>query len=413
MKRLLKLALSIFSLFIFALCACSSDEPGNKKPKTRSDIELNATEKFISKSQNDFSIRLLKEELKNNEKTNHMISPLSCYVNLSMVANGAKGETQTELLNVLYPQAKDASELNKFNSHLFSELTKVDNTAELILANSVWTLKSFPIVPAFQDVMAGYYNAPTTILNNTSDMVKKINGWANNVTGGKIAKYINNEDEISASPFHMISAICFNAIWNMPFKTESTTQKPFYNASGSQSNVATMYKSEKLRTHEDSKIQICAVAFGNGAYKLYIILPKDRTFTQLDELISPELWKEYKDGMDWTTDVKLYLPKFQIETSLDLNKSLKAIGINSLFSFNPDLTGISESWSDLAPVMKQKSSFKIDEEGVEVVSVTSFSGLDTCPMPSNAEFRCDHPFVFLIEECSTGTIVLGGAIYNL
>lgn len=172
----------ILSGLLFSMSSCSSDsEGGYIEPKAYVPIELSSGEQAITECQTEFSFRYFKEALKKDEsesKRNTVVSPLSAYLCLSMLSNGASPEARAEMLEVLAPGFVDLTQLNDFSKKLLNGLASIDNSTKISFANSAWFDKNISVNKDFKSVLKNYYNAPSENIDFSSGSFRKrINSW--------------------------------------------------------------------------------------------------------------------------------------------------------------------------------------------------------------------------------------------
>ena len=171
-------ALSLLSI----LAACQNDEtPSQPEPKPRQDINLTRAEQDLMDKGTDFAFRFFDQVCSSEkEKPNVFVSPLSASLCLSMITNGASGNTLTEMQNVLgFPAASfSLDDLNNYNQKLTSALLDLDNTTQLGIANSIWIKEGFKVYDSFVDVNKKMYDAQVQELDFASPTAKDvINQW--------------------------------------------------------------------------------------------------------------------------------------------------------------------------------------------------------------------------------------------
>ena len=211
-----------------------------------------------------FQISLFYQINKKYKDKNLTISPLSIFQALSLTTNGAKGETQIELLKLL--DNKSMEEINLINSNILSLLK--DNSS-LEIANAIMS-KLSPL-PSFLKIAKEIYSSEVQPLKN----VDQINKWCDIKTHGKIKKIV---DDLSPQIFMVIlNAVYFKGQWAQPFDKYLTTKKPFYNYNikDNAKKVDTMIMTEHFSFFEDSNIQAIQLPFKRDSMNALIILPNE------------------------------------------------------------------------------------------------------------------------------------------
>ena len=383
----------------------------------RHDIELSDIESNIVDAQSEFACNFFKASLSMNKGENFVISPLSAYMDLSMVANGASGKTASELTSVLMGKNSTIEEVNAFNKRLATELMAMDNRAKLKLSNSIWYSNDFQINPAFLSVNKEYYDALSTSLDFTkSESFDLMDKWVDDATNGLIKRFPTR----ASFQFTIANALYFNGKWAYPFDPDDTKDDRFINSDGSISTVKMM---EKIGfeyyepTQENGKFVIVQIPYGNWSYTFNVafsISDSDVSLDGIENVIIPENIKKISYSRIYGSTIKL--PRFEVSTLGDITKAMSELGLKELFSDKPDLTGISNSKIGQLSIL-QESIIKVDESGAEAGSVTSMiptTGLLDGSEPGMPKsFIVNSPFVFWIMEQSTQSIVFIGKVDKL
>lgn len=395
------------------LCSCSSDGDGGGD-NTRKEIELTPEEAVIAANEPSLALDMLKYFDVNSDEDNFMVSPLSAQFCLGMLANGAEGNTLTELETALKVTSLD--ELNSLNRQLSAKLPRVDKKTVFRSANSMWLNKDFKVLPDYSLLLSKFYNAEATSLDLTSgSAINRINRWCSDKTNGMIPTVFKEPFDDNVRMV-LINALYFKGEWSEPFKKENTSDKEFTNADGSKVRVPMMQDSrrEVRRMREDGYCMF-SLDYGNGAYRMIVILPSDGyPLGEVLESFSMDDWTQWK-RVGQVAECPLWMPKFKIETDFEMNDYLKSRGVEDAYdSFKADFSNLSQEDIYLSRV-RQITNIEIDEKGTEAAAVTvsDLYASAAGPIKPGTEIHVDHPFAFLIEEKSTGTILFAGRVNKL
>ena len=389
------------------------EEPKNETPKARVDIELTDAEKQLAGQSADFSIRLL--QAANNTFTDNsqiVLSPLSASMALSMVSNGAAGETQEEILNALGFNGFTAEDVNLFNQKLMATLPDLDNTSTVSISNSLWMNQGNTILEKFKKTLSDNYDAEVeTVDFNEQKTIEQINEWCETKTNGRIRDFITALPPHSS--FVLLNALHFKGGWVNKFKTI----KPdvFTTEAGGLQNVKYLYKekTDYLYT-ENEYFSMAELHYGNKAYSFVVVLPKEEVnIANCMANLTGEEWLEAVSNMK-STPLNMKLPKFKVENKLSLNETLKLMGINRAFTEKADFSDLSKNETSLSQVL-QTNYLSLDENGTEAAAVTAV--MDSLGRPSGGveeivpiDFHVNRPFLYFIKEKSTNTILFMGKI---
>ena len=327
----------------------------------------------------------------NKEKIgeNLIISPLSIFQALSLVANGAKGETLSEMLDLLQTDSLD--NLNKINYQIIS-IFKQFSTIDI--ANAVMSkftpLKNFTII-------AEKYLAPIEPLIS----VEQVNNWCKNKTHGKIDKIL---DELDPNALMVIlNAVYFKGEWALKFNNHSTIKLPFYNLGSKEINVDTMVKIDHFNYYEDKKVQAIQLKFIEDLMSAIIILPSEENdinkYINTLSLSNDEYAKIIK-GLKYAK-VNINLPKFELEFSQKMNEILKSLGMYNAFDQNyADFTLMREEGDLYINKVIHKTYLKVFEDGCEAAAVTAIEGAGGAMHVEEKiyDMKINRPFLFLLKN---------------
>lgn len=404
-------ALVLISLLVF-VTGCG-EESKSKSLQISSDVQFDEEDyQKIVAANNQLGFQLLKE-VSEDENDNIFISPMSLFMALSMLYNGADGETKEEIAKVLHVEGIDVTELNQANASLLSRLHNQSKQIQLNVANSIWLNDEFHFQTDFAQSNSDYFNAEVeeiTITDRKSP--KKINEWVQKSTNGKIDKVVDEPLEADLVAM-LINAIYFKGDWTHKFDKEQTQKQSFHLKGGTTKDVSLMVLNENLAYFETDKFQAVSLPYGDEAMSMKVFLPKENySVEELEGMFTVDSWKQWNSSFIKKIGTVL-LPKFHLEFEVLLNDNLKHLGMTTSFDNNADFTKmIQENNSLFISKVKQKTFIDVNEEGTEAAAVTSIS-LDTASAPVASFFmEVNRPFFIAITDDTTGTILFLGSISN-
>lgn len=358
--------------------------------------------KPVEASQKDFAVSFFKHVNQDTHKgENLVLSPYSAAVALSMLAEGAEGETRVEFDDVLGGIIYQAEDLGG------------NDTVIVKSANSVWVDDDFSLRNRYVSLLERDFDAFITTQNFADPAtVKAINNWCSEHTAGKINEVIDRLEP--GMVMVLANALYFNAPWENSFNAELTSQKPFHGVSVTR-NVPFMFKRSFYDYAEYHGVQMVRLPYAGGRYSMFVFLPP--AGADMDALLS-EVDGDMLDaslGLFSSREVVLSLPKFKNETSVLLNKPLKDMGIRTAFTQAADFSGIAEMGPLVLDQVKQKCFLELSEEGTEAAAVTVAQVRLTSARPDRtpAVMTVDRPFVFMIADSQMEDILFAGKIVNL
>lgn len=405
----------VFCMMLMAgfLLGCSNDDDGSPRPKERKNIELSRSEQVMAEETTDFAFRFFQQvNASEKEQDNWMVSPLSASMALGMATNGAAGNTLAEMKATLGFSEANIDEMNAYYRRLLNELPDLDNTTQLRLANSIWINQGFEVKSPFVDVNKQMYDAQVSNLDfSSSQALSTINNWCSDKTNGRITEVIQ---EINPEARMFLSnALYFKGIWKEDYKFDKakTQDEDFTNADGSVTKVKMMNQTNSYVFNYNDYFWMARFYYGNSAYSMTILLPDtDHTLEECLEAMTAENWTKW--NKDWALRTLIVkMPRFEIEYNKSLIEDMKALGIKDAFDpASADFSNISDQGLFLN-LLKQFTYLKVDEEGTEAAAVT-INGMVSAPPPSTGpvEFFLNRPFVFMINETSTGTVLFMGKV---
>jgi serpin B len=404
-------------LAILAACGdpMASDITGLPRPLTQAEVAL-------VRADNAFAFKVF-QAIANSAgpDSNLFISPLSASMALAMAYNGAAGVTQTEMQHALALDGLTLDDVNRSNQSLIALLRGLDRRVAFNIANSVWYRQGFTLLPNFLTATRTYFDATVQGLNfSDPSAAPTINAWVKTQTQGKIPSIV--PDPIPADVVaYLINAIYFKGSWVTQFDKNRTGPQPFFLRTGGTASVPTMSHGGEVsvRSWADGGISIIDLPYGGSAFSMTILLPRDAGgIDSLVPALTSERWRAWTAALDAASEgtaPDLYLPKFILTYGLTMNGVLVALGMPSAFdclgaadftrmaALPPGLLCISE--------VRHKATVDVNEEGTEAAAATSVEIVlkGSGPPPP---LRVDRPFVFVIRERFSGTILFMGRVIN-
>ena len=392
-------------VLLAAACGESPTEPlgGGGSEITRLPRALSAAEAEIIGAGNSFAFGLLAQA--NRPGDNLFLSPFSASMALGMTMNGAGGETWSQMRDVLGFDGLAEEEINAAYASLLELLVGLDPAVETAVGNSVWTRLGFPVREDFLAAVRETFDAEVAELDFAGPAASgRINGWVREATKGRI-------EEIVPSPIpggvlmYLINAVYLKAPWASPFDPSDTRSEPFRLDDGSVRTVPLM----SLRSHfaylENDRFQAVDLPYGGGAFSMTVLLP--RPGASVDGLVASldaAQWEGITSGFR-ETDLQIFLPRFRMAYERTLNDDLAALGMVDAFDrARADLTRLSTVAGLFISEVKQKAWVEVNEEGTEAAAATVVA-VNESAVPV---VRADRPFLFLIRERLSGTILFAG-----
>ena len=414
--RLAACAMAACAVALFP--ACSEDNEG-PKGNPREDIPLSRSEEELVEANNEFAYKFMSAVCDaEKDSPNFVVSPLSLSMTMSMIANGAAGETQAQILDMLGFDREDIEGLNSLNRKLLETLPGLDNQSKVCLAQSVWVSKatSPDLNQNFVSLVTENYSSPVTVLDrlDNREAMDRINSWVSDKTDGMIGKLLSRP--LDVDKMAIMNALYFKGGWKGKFDKSKTQREKFANADGTLTEVDMMRAAHlSLDNFADESYIAAAFPYGNCAFSMIIILPdRDASVDECIKSLNHADLTKLAQGKLYTADLEVKLPKFAQNYNIDLEPVLKGLGVTDAFSEKADFSGMLNHGSSQLSLLAQGSTIVVDEGGTVASSVTIGGMGPTDPGPiETEEFFVDRPFAFIIAERSTGLPLFMGRVTKL
>lgn len=342
---------------------------------------------------------------------NVVVSPLSAGLAISMLANGATGETRAGIERALdVGMGLDA--LNPANAALSQALRSDD--LELAIANSLWARQGVPFLPTFMDVNRQFYGAEVATLDfNSPDAARRINDWASRNTRGRITRMVDRLD--TDLIMYLMNAVYFKGRWQDEFRAADTRPRTFH-APGGDVQRPMMARTGDYGHLRGEGFQAVRLPYRGGRFAMYVLLPDaGQSLAQLRGRMTAEAWRGWMDDFR-VTEVSLVMPKYRMALESRLNNPLQAMGMADAFSPSAARFGALLPAEYLARQnayvgeAKQKVFIEVNEEGTEAAAVTGIEVRTTSVPAPPVAFVVDRPFLFAIRDDQTGALLFIGQV---
>jgi serine protease inhibitor len=379
----------------------------------------------VSAADNAFGFRLLGAVQKTAPSGNVVLSPVSAALDLSMVLNGAVGQTREQMLAALSLGDTDIGALNAANAQLLKVIRTPAKSITLSVADSLWVdNRRARLRPDFVKQMQASYGAEMSDVDfSDPGVVPRINSWASQETQGKIPKVLDRIDPGELAL--LINAVYFKGQWTHKFDKAQTQQRDFRLANGAVKQVPRMAQSGRFDYFETPDMQAIRLPFGEGNLVMDVLLPAtSSSLGALEAQLTPEHWTDWQKRFA-SRSGKIELPRFELNSHYRLNEPLQALGMTSAFHpSGPDaaqLTGLFSSAPgsghaggfSISSVL-QSTYWKVDEEGAEAAAATTTGIRSSLAHRPEQPFQMivDRPFFCAIEDRRSGALLFVGAIYD-
>jgi serpin B len=284
----------------------------------------------------------------------------------------------------------------------------------LHIANAVWGQEGYHFLADFLDVLAENYGAGLRTLNFAGAPEESrliINDWVSDQTEGRIEELIQQGMIDILTRLVLTNAIYFNAAWQYPFSEGATGDGQFYLLNGSEVSVPMMSQTESFDYAESDDYQAVELPYDGGELSMVILLPRESHFEAFEESLNVERVGTILSALDHR-EVALTMPKFEFESAFKMRETLAAMGMPVAFSGDADFSGMTGGRELFISEVVHKAFVSVDEAGTEAAAATAVIMKVTALPEAPIEFTANRPFIFLIRDIETGSLLFVGRVLN-
>lgn len=385
---------------------------GKLSPSQNNDFNKDKISMEVVTGNSQFAFDIFKQLNKEDGAQSIFISPLSISTALTMTYQGAGTTTKEAMAQTLGYTVINDLKLNESYQNLLRYLRQLDKKVELNIGNSLWIREGEAIKEDFLAANRDIFDASVTPLDfSQKNAAGQINQWIADVTKKKITKMI--DPPIPADiVMYLINAIYFKGDWTEQFNKKHTYGTQFHAGDGSTCEVMMMSRNGKVEYGQGDSFKAVRLPYGSGKTAMYCILPEeDVAINGFIASLDAECWQAIRDSISERDEVQLRLPRFKLEYGIkNLNDSLTALGMGEAFADTADFSGIREGIY-ISRVL-HKAVIEVNEEGSEAAGATVVEIKESAAVEP-LTFIADRPFVFVIADDDTGTILFMGKLYGV
>lgn len=408
MKKLLALILCLCS--ILPLSGCSKTVmaadlmDGITANEVSSDFDIKDNAQVV-----DFAVRLFQESEENGKST--LVSPFSVLCALSMTANGADGETLSQMEETL---GMSVSELNEY-LHAYVNSLPQGKKRKLSAANSIWFKDDPGFIPnrGFLQTNADYYGANIYKSDFDDAALDDINAWVNDNTDGMIDKIIDEIDPDTV--MYLINALAFDAEWEEVYEKDQVCDGKFTKADKTEQDVKMMFAAEHVYLQDENAQGFIKYYYG-GEYAFAALLPDENVSVSdyVNSLSGEKLSKILANPQNTTVYTKI--PTFKGDYSYEMSDILKKMGMADAFDFNAaDFSKLGDANGNIfIGSVLHKTHIEVDPKGTKASAVTAVenkaAGAAPVQTPEPKEVYLDRPFIYMIIDTNTNFPIFMGTV---
>lgn len=398
-------SLGILACLVFS--ACNKENPATHPDDPQIEqIVLTKAERGYVDNNNSFAWRLF-ADLNRTEKGSFVISPLSATLTLAMIDNGASGKTRDEINRLLGYGEVGIDPLNEFCLKMMKWTLLSDQRVEMALANAAAINKGYPLKHSFMDCLQKYYLAETFNPDfSDPQALALINEWCVRHTHGMIPEIIDAFAPNAQACF--LNAVYFRSPWVFKFDPKETRTEPFMDYTGTAEigTVDMMHLVADLEFFEEKTYTALELNLGSKVFRMTLYLPREgkTVYDVLTALMSETGFQTSLVRRLRPVDVKL--PRFETGSALELNNTLKRLGMPTAFSSEGGFLNMTDSPDLYLGLVKQNASITVNEQGAEAAAVTIGEMVEKGG--PELSFHANRPFLYTIHDTSTGAVTFMG-----
>ena len=349
---------------------------------------------------------------------NIVFSPYSISTALALTYEGAKGTTADEIRSVFYFPANDTVRQEGY-AGIIAGLNSPDAAYSLSTANALWAEETYPFLPAYIGTAEDYYAAEVRnmdFINAPEASRQTINRWVEDQTEDKIKNLIPAGTIDPLTRLVITNAVYFKGTWVLQFDEDDTHPASFRTGSGNVVTVDMMQRTDEdaLYSYTDTEdLQILRMPYeheSGKALSMLVLLPKGDDINAAENALGTTALADAVASME-SEQVRVYFPKFTLETTYSLPETLGAMGMSTAFGPGADFSGMDGTHDLFISDVIHKAFVDVNEEGTEAAAATAvvmkLTAVEEDPVPV---FRADHPFIFLVTDDETGNLLFMGRV---
>ena len=347
---------------------------------------------------------------------NIFFSPLSVSSALAMTYAGARGATADEMARALHFDAP-AVRLHRAFGKLLADLDVPEDApgCRLHIANALWAQQDYHFLPDFLALGREHYRAEPDTLDfakATEQARQKINAWVAQRTADKIRDLIPPGVLDELTRLVLTNAVYFKGEWATQFDKQQTREAPFTLADGKEESAPLMNQTGEFGFLEQPDLQVLELPYAGGKLSMVILLPRQHDgLPALEKSLSADELARWIGGLA-PRKVRVSLPRFKMTCAAELSEVLKKLGMQSAFDRRADFSGMDGTQMLYISAVLHKAFVDVNEEGTEAAAATGVVMKLKSGTPSVPLFRADHPFLFLIRDVRSGSIVFMGRVLD-
>ena len=351
---------------------------------------------------------------------NLFLSPYSISAALAMTLAGAREETAAQMSEVLHFDA-DQGQVHEAFRDLDEVLSRRGEVAapyegegfSFHVVNAMWPQKGYPFLDSFVGTLTANYGAGLHELDfeaNPESARSTINEWVSDQTEERIRDLLPEGAVDESTRLVLTNAIYFNAPWLEAFNPDNTTTEPFRLLSGETIDVSMMHKTESIRYAEWDGGVAFELGYNGDELSMVVLVPDEGAFETFDASLTAGVFDGIIESFEWYR-VALGLPRFEYTYAASLVPPLRALGMTDAFDEElADFSGITGERDLVISDVLHKAFVSVDEQGTEAAAATAVLFRATGMPAEPFTLTVDRPFLFVLRDRPTGSVLFIGRV---
>jgi serpin B len=411
-------------LIVLVVTAAAPSALGGDEPVA----DANHSRQAIVQGNNRFAIELYSKL--RQKRGNLFCSPYSISTALAMACAGASGQTEQQMIKAMHfpiitgtkpdSPSKPLMRRHGFHEQFGAIITDLNGRTEkgayeLNVANALWGQKGCRFLKEFIELVQRDYDGhlnEVDFVHAAEAARKKINTWVQEQTKDKIKDLIPPGTLNQLTRLVLTNAIYFKGNWARQFEKDRTREAPFTLSGGEKVDVPMMNQTERFGYFQSENLQVLELPYVDNELSMIVFLPKEADgLGQFEKELNFENISE-RLGKIRRTRVVVSVPRFKITSEFGLADVLRSMGMEDAFTDKADFSGMNGAKDLHISAVLHKAYVDVNEEGTEAAAATGVVVGITSVQPQPPVFLADHPFLFLIRDNLTGSILFIGRVAN-
>ena len=409
------IAIAALAILGTAGCMSRSDVSDESLKRIREEIARSPDARTVIDGNTQFALDLY-ARLKADQPGNLFFSPCSISTALAMTYGGARGDTEAQMAKVLrfaLPQEVLHSTFSLLHQALNSGGEK--RGYRLHEANRLWGQQGFAFLPGFLILTRDHYGAElgqVDFKGQREQTRQTINSWVAKQTEDKIHDLIPEDVLDAMTRLVLTNAVYFKGDWTEPFDVKVTKDAPFHVTARQEVQVPLMFRESDYRYAASEGLKMIELTYGQGDLSMLVLLPDEiGGLAALEAKFTSDNLNRWLMGLR-KQEVEVYLPRFKLTSQFDLREILNSMGMTmALAMTQADFSGMDGERDLFISAVIHKAFVDVNEEGTEAAAATG-NVMKSIARKQPAVFRADHPFLFLIRDNQSGSILFLGRVVN-